>query len=190
MREDICDKNTKSGLAKGVRALISTDVQAFERKRSFPEAATYKVDWKLVEPNLKQPITTKSDRLTYVDDARFVGRQQAPWYDPDYKLVDQRSPSPKYITPAQKNGGPLFIKQAMKDHEATKGLSPASYTTMDAYKRTCAREKFIMLKKPRVSLAEEEAKKKKWIPGAGTYDIKSIEKGFKALSTGGSKRLS
>jgi len=84
-----------------------------------------------------------------------------------------------YVNP--KSAMPAFLKTTF----ATEGISPVTYNHMDSfYKTQTARTCFFSSKGGAKSLVDEAIAKSKKTPGVGTYDLKNIEKGYKAITSG------
>jgi hypothetical protein len=59
---------------KAPRSFISTDIEKAEKKKRFPEAATYKINYKPTEPKLLGCFKFKGERHGYVDECMLLGK--------------------------------------------------------------------------------------------------------------------
>ena len=77
---------------------------------------------------------------------------------------------------------PAFLRQ----NKATKHVSPASFNTLDSFKKTLPAPRFFIAKgTPR--LPSTLNKTLKTSPGVGHYDLSKINKGFDKITLGASK---
>lgn len=87
-----------------------------------------------------------------------------------------------YVNP--KSAIPAFLKQTF----ATEAISPVTYNQLESfYKTQTARTCFFSSKGGAKSMVDQAIAQAKKTPGVGTYDIKNIEKGYKAITSGASR---
>ena len=80
--------------------------------------------------------------------------------------------------------GPAFLRSTV----ATKDVSPASYRKQEAFnKLTESKARPLISKSVIPRTYDKLVKKSKQTPGAGHYDLKSIDKGFAATTLGASR---
>jgi hypothetical protein len=59
---------------KAPRSFISTDIEKAEKKKKFPEPATYKINHKPTEPKLLGCFKFKAERQGYIEECFVIGK--------------------------------------------------------------------------------------------------------------------
>ena len=73
---------------KSPRTTFNAEIQKIERKKNYPEPATYQLSYKLITPKITGCFSFQSDRSGYLDESAVIGLEQAPYFDKNYKLVE------------------------------------------------------------------------------------------------------
>lgn len=148
---------------KSPRITVAGEIEIQEKKKKFPEPATYKIEHRLVENRTLGCFGFKSDRSGYLEEAAVIGKEQMPYFNKNFDSVDP------------KLRHPIIWKPVPEKPVEKSSLSPASYKPDDAYLNT-------QVVKPRVYISKykyenfinTEIKSKKWVPGPGahTFNLK------------------
>lgn len=176
----------KSFFAKGKRATLASDIEDKNKKENRPAPSAYKMTWNLCEPRALGAFNFKDKKVSFLSEAQFKGVHSPAYYPKKFELVENRICSPKYfslINNSKKNQGPEFLRQ----RKATELISPVSYETNDSFKRTLRADRFFIAKGKRRGLVETTTETKKFVPGAGTYKLEDIDKGYKVITKGASR---
>ena len=120
------DFNLKTNMLnqKSARVTVAGEIEKNEKKKKYPEPATYKIGHKLTEGRTLGCFSLKSDRNGYLEEAMVIGKEQAPYFDKKYSLVEPKLKYPKIWKPTPE-------KPAEKS-----SLSPTSYQPSESYKNT------------------------------------------------------
>lgn len=109
---------------KSARITVAGEIEKREKKKRFPEPATYKPDYKQIETRPLGCFSLKSDRCGFLEEAGVIGKEQAKYYDKNFKSVDMNLKYPR-------------IHPMVEEKKVEKtSLSPASYEPMDKFKET------------------------------------------------------
>lgn len=185
VRGSLADKSTKSGMDKEPRRTPAMQVAATARKNNFPNPHTYKPDEKHTRKNHKACLSFKGDRTNFISDAQFRGAMSPQYHRKNHELTESRVMTPKYKAPGKADlAGPAFLRQTV----ASKLISPVTYKATESYKSTqLNKPRFYSNKQKGGSLIDQAVKKSKNTPGAGTYDLKQIDKGYQMTTRGASR---
>ena len=159
---------------KSARLTVASEIERNEKKKKFPEPASYKLQHNQVETRTLGCFDFKSDRSGYLEEAAVIGKEQAPYCNKNYSSVDPKLKHPHIWKP---------VPEKPKEKSS---LSPTSYKPDESYRNT-------QIKKPKVYISKykyenymnTEIKNKKWVPGPGTHNFNP--KGEMFLTKGSAK---
>ena len=181
---DMKDKDSRSGLPKGQRSLMSDEIASQARRSPQPDFGTYQPLFKLTEKRQLGAFNLKEDRheTSFIAESEFKAKHSDRFYSAKYSVVEPRIKCLQFPKPINKKLD--MIPHFLRERRATHLISPVSHNPLDAFKKTqVERAKFCMSKGSPRSIGQEEAHKKKWVPSPAKYDIKDIEKGWRAISS-------
>jgi hypothetical protein len=126
--------NTRwNGMEKKPRRLISDDIHAFSLKNRFPSMAHYTPNERLTRKNYSICLQQKAVNPSFVDDSMYKGQTSPRFHNVEYRLVEKSVISPKYSkVGSHERRGPSYLQPP----SATKNVSPHTYRTDEAFKRT------------------------------------------------------
>lgn len=80
------------------------------------------------------------------------------------------------------------IPSFLRNKKATCDISPASHNPLESFKRTLPTPRFFTSKdRHDRGLLNHHIKLKKHVPGAGTYDVKNINRAYDFITLGAGK---
>jgi hypothetical protein len=110
--------------SKGKRKFISEEIAEFAKKFKKPDPGTYEIKNK---ERLLGALNLKDDRTTFADEARYLGKFVVPPYEAKFGLVEERSPTGKFLPMREE-------KETRSSIEMAKMPSPVSYNMDDSFK--------------------------------------------------------
>jgi hypothetical protein len=95
------DFNLKTNMLnqKSPRITVAGEIERIEKKKKYPEPATYKINHRLTEGRTLGCFSLKGDRCGYLDEAAVIGKEQAPYFDKKYSQVEPKLKHPKIWKP-------------------------------------------------------------------------------------------
>ncbi|CDW83400.1 UNKNOWN [Stylonychia lemnae] len=171
--ENDWSKNTKGRFLKGDRVTLIDDILKLKKQR-LPGPGSYKL------PSYKiqgMPKTT-TDKCQFINDAKYSAMQTpGSKYKINYDLTRPRTPAARYFADKSLTGKePISIKP-----KKTKDPAPGTYNVEDCYRKTQWGNSVYSIGKCKITnYVDIAVKKKKFVPGIGTY--KELDKGYQALS--------
>jgi hypothetical protein len=162
--------------------MLYDEVIQFQKKHNYPAPNAFKPNQSLVLRNNSSCYTYKGERVSYISDVEFKAMHTPTAYNKNYQLVESRIRAPTY-TRRIKQGSDVacFLKVA---DPATKLISPGQYEVLESFKRTQVVNLTPQMKGRFKGMMELAAKQANYTPGAGHYEIKAIEKGYRAITSG------
>jgi hypothetical protein len=162
--------------------MLFDEVVQFQKKHNYPAPNAFKPNHNLLLRNSNSSYTHKAERVSYISDVEFKAMHTPTAYTKNYRLVESRIRAPTY-TKRVKPGSDVacFLKVA---DPATKLISPGQYEALESFKRTQVLNLTPQMKGRFKGMMELAAKKANITPGAGHYEIKAIEKGYRAITSG------
>ena len=159
---------------KAPRVTVAGEIEKTERRKKYPEPATYKLSHKLVEERPLGCFGFKSDRNGYLEEAAVIGKEQAPYCNKNFDQVDKKLKYPHIYKPSPE-----------KKVEKT-SLSPTSYHPNESFKNTQVHKPNVYISKYKYeNFISKETKRKKWVPGPGAHDFST--KGEMFLTKGSAR---
>lgn len=105
---------------------------------------------------------SKLDRNGFIEDARARANESPPPYDAKYTYVEPRSKGRGFLPTKKDNLEPIKKKQ---------GPDCGSYSPETSFLKTIKRVRTTSISKYNIPLIQDtKVKRKKWVPGAGTYN--------------------
>eukprot|EP00347_Sterkiella_histriomuscorum_P017488 403349166 len=168
--------NKRHGFGKSERITLPTEIEKTSRRELKPGPGTY--DNKQNERILGAFNLKGIKSSSFIDEAQFLSSQSPTSYECKFDSVYERSPIVRMIAPKTKIGDNSKI---IKNNDP----SPVTYEVEKSYKSTQLNQnKFVISKSKILKFADQFAKDKKFVPGAGTYNP---EKSFDKITLGASK---
>lgn len=111
-------------VTKSPRTLQSEEIAKHAKKYKTPEAATYHLKHNITESKITGCFNFQSPRTGYLEEAALIGKEQAPFTNKKYHVID---PKFKHVNIYK----PLPLKKPEKQ-----SLSPTSYDHLDSFKKS------------------------------------------------------
>ena len=181
-------KNKTPNFNKEFRGTIATDIEKSAKKHTRPEAATYKIQDRLVHPRVKGAFNLKGNRddTSFLAEPMVSGHNSPRFYEKSHSLVEKRITAMNWKKPINEklDAVPIFLR----GKKATHLISPASHNPLESMKSAVMPNKtFYMRKGSPKSYVDMEVKRTKNNPGAGHYDIKKLNSAYDKITLGAGK---
>ena len=149
-----------------------------------PAPGAHQINESQTKPSNNCALNYKAPRSSFISEAEAVGRSSVPFYNKNYTLTEKRNTAPQVKTPSNTKYEPSFLK----DHTATKLLSPHSYDATGSFFKTQVKSRLISLGKGLGhTLNDKEQRDSKKKPGPGAHDTEKIRNSYKWLTMGASR---